>query len=98
MTVRQLNDAERQEALPRLTHWQLVDGRDAIHTALQFDNFELAWAFMSRVALEAERRNHHPEWFNVYGTVNITLSTHDAGGLSQLDLDMARFIDGAAGR
>ena len=71
----------------------MVDGRDAITRTLSFANFNEAWGFMSRVALVAEQIGHHPEWFNVYSKVEITLSTHDCGGLSQLDLQMARSIN-----
>ena len=71
----------------------MVDGRDAITRTLSFANFNEAWGFMSRVALIAEQIGHHPEWFNVYSTVEITLSTHDCGGLSKLDLQLARQIN-----
>lgn len=91
--VARLTDSERAEALTHLPNWKLVDGRDAIHRSLRFVDFNAAWGFMSRVALLAEQMNHHPEWFNVYDRVEITLSTHDAGGLSQRDLDLAAAID-----
>jgi 4a-hydroxytetrahydrobiopterin dehydratase len=73
-----------------------VDERDAIIRRFKFKNFNASWGFMSRVALQAERMDHHPEWFNVYATVEITLSTHDCGGLSEKDVALARFIDAAA--
>ena len=92
-----LSPAQRTEAFPALSQWSLVEGRDAITRTLQFGDFSEAWGFMSRVALKAEQLNHHPEWRNVYRTVEITLSTHDCGGLSVLDLQLARFIDRAAG-
>ncbi len=77
--------------------WALVEGRDAIHKTFQFADFNEAFGAMSRIALYAEKVNHHPEWSNVWRTLNVTLSTHDAGGLSALDVDMAAFIDETAG-
>lgn len=88
-----LTDDARAAALADLTHWNEVDGRDAITRTLTFRGFNEAFGFMSRVALRAEQLNHHPEWFNVYNKVEITLSTHDVGGLSELDVKLARFID-----
>jgi 4a-hydroxytetrahydrobiopterin dehydratase len=70
-----------------------VEGRDAIQRKFIFSNFNEAWGFMTRVAIEAERRDHHPEWFNVWATVDITLSTHECDGLSMRDVALARFID-----
>lgn len=92
-----LTDAERQDALVALKDWTLVDGRDAITRKFEFRNFNEAFGFMSRVALKAEKMDHHPEWFNVYKTVEVTLSTHDAGGLTELDVKLAKFMDKAAG-
>lgn len=94
-----LTDESRGTGLPPLgeTGWGAVEGRDAIRKVLKFKNFSEAWAFMSRVALLAEKMNHHPEWRNVYNVVDITLTTHDCGGLSDLDLTMAGRIDGLAG-
>ena len=77
--------------------WAPVEGRDAVKKSFAFDDFNGAWGFMSRVALEAEKADHHPEWFNVYNRVEITLTTHDAGGLSERDVALAAFIDAAAG-
>ncbi len=74
----------------------MVEGRDAIKKQLTFPDFSVAWGFMSRVALKAEGMNHHPEWFNVYNRVDITLSTHDCQGLSQRDIKLANFIDSIA--
>lgn len=91
-----LSGAERANALARLPHWQEVPGRDAIRRQLKFADFNQAWGFMCRVALAAEKADHHPEWSNVYGTVDIVLSTHDAGGLSDKDVALARFIDSLA--
>ena len=95
--VEKLTGAARDAALSELTGWSEVDGRDAIARNFTFSDFNEAFGFMSRVALEAERMDHHPEWFNVYNRVEITLSTHDAGGLSERDIRMAKRIDGFAG-
>ena len=88
----------RREALPALaaTGWGAVEGRDAIRKVFLFRNFVEAFGFMSRAALWAEKLDHHPEWFNVYKTVDVTLSTHDAGGLTDLDLRLARKMDALA--
>jgi len=90
-----LTEAERLAALPALglTGWGGVPERDAIRKILKFHNFSEAWGFMARVALAAEKANHHPEWRNVYNVVDVTLTTHDCHGLSGLDLDLARRID-----
>ena len=95
--VEKLTAEERKDALGTLPGWEEVPGRDAIFRKFQLADFNEAFGFMGRVALMAEKANHHPEWFNVYNRVEITLSTHDAGGLSQRDIDLARFIDQAAG-
>ena len=92
-----LNDAERTAALAELGAWRLKEGRDAIERSLRFADFNAAWGFMTRVALEAEKADHHPEWSNVWNRVDIVLSTHDAGGLSQRDVALARKIDAFAG-
>lgn len=84
---------ERQAALASLDGWTPVKGRDAITKSFKFNNFNEAFGFMSRVALLAEKRDHHPEWSNVWNRVDITLSTHDAGGLTQLDVELAGAID-----
>ena len=84
-----------------LDGWKAVPDRDAITRSFQFDTFNQAWGFMTQVALLAEKMDHHPEWDNVYKTVNVVLTTHDAGGLSPLDIALAKFMDktaGAAGR
>ena len=94
--IAKIEGAARDEAIGSLPDWQVVDGRDAIARSFQFEDFNAAFGFMSRIALYAERADHHPEWFNVYNRVEITLSTHDAGGLSERDIAMARFIDGIA--
>jgi len=92
-----LKGGARAKALGGLDGWQEVDGRDAITKTLKFKDFNAAFGFMTRVALEAEKADHHPEWFNVYNTVEITLSTHDAGGLSDKDIALAKVIDRIAG-
>jgi 4a-hydroxytetrahydrobiopterin dehydratase len=89
-----LTGKARSDALATLKGWGEVQGRDAIKRSFQFADFTQAWGFMTRVALAAERADHHPEWSNVYNKVEIVLSTHDAGGLSDKDVALARFIDG----
>ncbi|KAM4726520.1 pterin-4-alpha-carbinolamine dehydratase 2 [Anableps anableps] len=90
-----LSPADRDQLVMELraTGWMEVEDRDAIFKELHFKTFNQAFGFMSRVALEAEKMNHHPEWFNVYNKVQITLTTHDCGGLSKRDVKMAKFID-----
>ena len=85
----------RDAALAELTAsgWAEVEGRDAIHKTFVFKNFVEAWGFMSRAAIWAEKLNHHPEWSNVYKTVEVTLTTHDVGGLSDLDAKLASKMD-----
>lgn len=83
-------------ALARLESWRGVDGRDAIKKEFRFRDFNAAFGFMSRVALYAERHDHHPEWFNVYNRVEVTLTTHDAGGVSEKDVALAHFMDQTA--
>ena len=94
--VAKLDGAARKQALGELTGWSEVAGRDAIAKSFKFADFSSAFAFMTRVALAAEKADHHPEWFNVYNRVDITLSTHDAGGLSERDVALAKFIDSVA--
>ncbi len=91
--VEKLTGAARSEALKGLAGWTEVAGRDAIKKSFQFRTFAEAWGFMSKVALAAEKMDHHPEWFNVYNKVEITLSTHDVGGFSRRDIDLAKTID-----
>lgn len=86
-------DAAGRAKLTELSHWKMVEGRDAIRRDFRFADFSEAWGFMSRVALLAQAQDHHPEWSNVYSKVEITLSTHDAGGLSARDLRLAAAID-----
>ncbi|WP_395393970.1 4a-hydroxytetrahydrobiopterin dehydratase [Novosphingobium sp. BL-8A] len=96
MSIARLTDAERVAVLGTLPGWTLREDGLAIVRTVKFTDFNEAFGFMTRVAIEAEKRDHHPEWFNVYNRVEITLTTHDAGGLSQRDVALARFIDGAA--
>ncbi|GAA4765672.1 4a-hydroxytetrahydrobiopterin dehydratase [Stakelama sediminis] len=91
--VEQLSPAEREDALDGLPEWDFDDGRDAISRRFTFDDFSQAFAFMTQVALLAEKADHHPEWSNVYNRVEILLTTHDAGGLSERDIEMAQAID-----
>ncbi len=90
-----LTQAEREAALPALgeTGWGAVPDRDAIRKVWKFKSFIEAWGFMSRAALIAEKLNHHPEWSNTYNVVDVTLSTHDCHGLSELDLSLATKLD-----
>ncbi len=92
--VEQLSEAERADALEALTDWDYDEGRDAIARSFTFNNFGEAFAFMTQVALMAEKADHHPEWSNIYNRVDILLTTHDAGGLSGRDIDLATLIDG----
>ena len=92
-TVPELSEEDRTRLLADHPEWELVREGKAIMRTFQFADFSEAWGFMSRVALLADSQDHHPEWFNVYAKVEITLTTHDAGGLSQRDAKMARTID-----
>lgn len=91
--VQRLSADRRAAALLSLPEWRDVSGRDAISRSLRFKDFNAAFAFMTRVALKAERMDHHPEWFNVYNRIDIVLSTHDCGGVSERDIELAAFID-----
>jgi 4a-hydroxytetrahydrobiopterin dehydratase len=93
MAVAKLTDAERKALSTRLPDWHLVQGRDAIERSFTFADFKAAFAFMTQVALVAERQDHHPEWFNVWNRVDVTLATHDAGGLSLRDIALAEAVD-----
>jgi 4a-hydroxytetrahydrobiopterin dehydratase len=91
-------DLDGRAALARdLPAWAMTPGRDAITRSFRFADFNQAWGFMNRVALLAEKHDHHPEWSNVWSRVEITLTTHDAGGLSDRDVALAKAIDGVAG-
>lgn len=91
--VEKLSTQARKTLLEELTGWEIVKGRDAIRKSMKFKNFNEAWGFMNRVALAAEKLDHHPEWSNVYGSVEIVLTTHDCDGLSERDARLARLID-----
>jgi 4a-hydroxytetrahydrobiopterin dehydratase len=95
--IEKLDAAARQAALARLDGWHTVEGRDAIAKTFTFKSFNAAWGFMSQIALFAEKMDHHPEWCNVYDRVEITLTTHECGGLSRRDIDLAQFIETCAG-
>jgi 4a-hydroxytetrahydrobiopterin dehydratase len=91
--AQRLTEVERATLHTTLPEWALVEGRDAIRREFRFKNFSQAWGFMARVALLAEQYNHHPDWSNVWATVRIELSTHDAGGLTSKDVALATAID-----
>lgn len=88
-----LTPKDRADILPKLDQWKMVSGRDAIERRFVFKDFNQAFGFMTRVALEAEKMDHHPEWSNVYRTVDIVLTSHDVKGLSERDVSLARVID-----
>ena len=88
--MKKLSKTEVTNKLKKLSGWKLMKGRNAITKTFKFKNFTEAFGWMTSMALYAEKKDHHPEWFNVYSTVEVTLSTHDAGGVTNLDLDMAR--------
>ena len=96
MPAKLVGDA-RKAALATLAGWSEVTGRDAIAKKFVFKDFNQAFGFMTRAALVAEKMDHHPEWFNVYKTVEVTLSTHDAGGVTELDIKLAEAMDRLAG-
>jgi 4a-hydroxytetrahydrobiopterin dehydratase len=91
-----LDAAARAAALRDLPEWREVEGREAIARTFRFKNFNEAFAFMARVALLAEKLHHHPEWFNIYNRVDVTLATHDAGGITEKDIAMAEAMDAYA--
>jgi 4a-hydroxytetrahydrobiopterin dehydratase len=94
--VDRLSADERKPALEKLTGWSETKGRDAIERTFTFTDFNEAFGFMARAALVAEKRDHHPEWRNVYKTVEVVLSTHDADGVTQKDIDLAKAMDAIA--
>ena len=96
MSVSKLDDQARGLALQELPYWSYDEEAQGIRRKLTFTDFAEAFGFMTRVAIIAEKADHHPEWFNVYNRVEILLTTHDAGGLSQRDIDLAKAIDGFA--
>ncbi|MEM5365035.1 4a-hydroxytetrahydrobiopterin dehydratase [Paraburkholderia azotifigens] len=91
--TQKLSSEERTQQVAQLNGWQNVEGRDAIKRQFKFADFNEAFGFMTRVAIKAQEMDHHPEWFNVYSNVEITLSTHDANGVTERDIRLARFID-----
>lgn len=93
MAIARLTDAEIRAALAALPGWALEPARPAISKEFKFDDFNAAFGFMTRVALAAEQQDHHPEWHNVYNRVAVTLTTHDAGGLSARDVRLAKSIE-----
>jgi 4a-hydroxytetrahydrobiopterin dehydratase len=95
--AQKLSGDARKSALARLKSWNEVKDRDAITKKFVFADFNQAFGFMTRAALIAEKMDHHPEWFNVYKNVEVTLSTHDAGGLTELDVKLAEAMDKLAG-
>ena len=94
--MQKLDAAARAAFLKEFPLWREIAGRDAIARLFQFQDFSEAFAFMTRVALLAEKMDHHPEWFNVYNKIDVTLTTHDAGGVTDKDIAMARAIEGFA--
>jgi 4a-hydroxytetrahydrobiopterin dehydratase len=95
--AQKLTAEARKDALQKLAGWSEVPGRDAITKKYTFKDFNEAFGFMARAALVAEKMDHHPEWFNVYKTVEVTLATHDAGGVTALDVKLAQAMDEMAG-
>ena len=95
--AQKLSGEARKSALTRLNGWSETSGRDAIAKKFVFKDFNQAFGFMARAALVAEKMDHHPEWSNVYKTVEVTLSTHDAGGLTELDIKLAEAMNALAG-
>jgi len=92
-----LEGTDLAEQLSQVPQWRFDDEAQAIERRFVFEDFSAAFAFMTRVALAAEQRNHHPEWFNVYNRVDITFTTHDAGGLTPRDIEFAQWVDRIAG-
>lgn len=97
MPAPKLSSSEISSALAAMQGWSLVKGREAISKRFVFKDFNEAFGWMTRAALVAEKLDHHPEWFNVYKTVDVTLATHDAGGVTSLDFTLARAMDALAG-
>jgi len=97
MAPKRLTQVEISEALTSAEGWTLAEDREAIQRTFTFSDFKEAWGFMAKVALKAEEMCHHPEWFNVYNRVEVTLATHDCSGLSTLDFGLASYMNRAAG-
>ena len=96
MTQQRLSSDEIKSAVSQLTDWQFNTDHTAIHRQFKFKNFKSAFAFMTMAAMQAEQMNHHPEWANVYNKVDVTLTTHDVSGLTELDVTLASFMDKTA--
>ncbi len=94
--VERLSEAQRTALVELVPEWRAAEGRDAIVRSFRFPDFNAAWGFLSRVALLAEKADHHPEWSNAYNKVEILLTTHDAGGVSRRDVALAQAIDAIA--
>ena len=90
---KKLSTADRKTALIKLKGWKLVKGKNAITKTFKFKNFNTAFSWMTAMALYAEKLDHHPEWFNVYNKVVVTLTTHDVGGVSSLDVKLAKLMN-----
>ena len=88
--IKKLKKTEVTQKLKRLSGWKMVKGRNAITKTFKFKDFIQAFGWMTSIAIYAEKKDHHPEWFNVYSTVVVTLSTHDSGGVTKLDIEMAQ--------
>ena len=86
-----LSESDIDEELKKLSGWDVKDGK--LHKEFQFDNFNQAFGFMTRAAMEIEKMNHHPEWFNVYNRITVDLTTHDAGGITNNDVNLARILN-----
>ena len=86
-----LSELEIEEELKQLSEWRIKN--DKLHKEFKFDNFNQAFGFMTRAAMEIEKMNHHPEWFNVYNRITVELTTHDAGGITKNDVNLARILD-----
>ena len=86
-----LSETEITEELKKLEGWNIIDNK--LHKEFQFDNFNQAFGFMTRAAMEIEKMNHHPEWFNVYNRITVELTTHDAGGITNNDVNLARILN-----
>ena len=91
-----LSAEDRKRFLADHPNWTMVDGRDAMSASFRFENFVDAFGFMTQIALRAEKMDHHPEWFNVYNRVEVTLTTHDADGVTEKDVELAQFMDDLA--
>lgn len=95
--MKKLQGSALQQQLALVPNWRIDKESLSIERRFAFKDFSVAFAFMTRVAMAAEQRNHHPQWFNVYNRVDITFTTHDAGGLTERDIDFAQWVDGIAG-